>query len=212
MIENKLTNIELARVLKPILKLEGLAQIKSEFDSVFQEKMQSFDDIIEYTRRYNVTYRGFKIFINGIGCLSKGSIYISLNCRIERKWFHSFYDPTLNFITDLKKIAVEEFNHLSFYKNEINAYPNSYTKRDLERFTYIHDSSAFNSAWNEGTEISPLIISPSKNDKYYFIEFVFNPNCYFRKDNKTFLKENWKEHITDITNYIEQEAIKRMKG
>lgn len=212
MIENRLTKIEFTRILRPILQLEGLQTIKTEFEDVFQEKVKSFNDIIEYTRRYNLTYRGIEIFISGIGDLLKDSVYISLNCRIERKWFHFFKNPTIDFITDLKDVCIEAFNDLSFAKIETAAYIDSYTKSTLESFTYIYDSSAFNSKWKFGNEISPLIIAPSKNNKYYFVEFKFNPNCYFRQDNKTFLKSNWKEHITDITNYVEQQAIALMKS
>ncbi|MCO5285759.1 MAG: hypothetical protein M9898_05050 [Chitinophagaceae bacterium] len=212
MIENKLTKYEFTRILTPILELEGLQKIKTEFEKIFPEKLKSVDDLIEYSRRYNLTYRGGEIFISGIGELSKDSVYISLNCRIGRKRLNFFKNPAIDFINDLKNICIEAIGDLSFKKIEITAYTNTYIESTLESFTYIYDSSAFNSKWKVGSELSPLIIAPSKNSRYYFVEFIFNPNCYFRQDKKTILKDNWEEHITDVTNYEDQQAIARLKS
>ncbi len=206
MIENKLTFNELNNILGPILRLETVDNILREFEYVFSEKIKSLNDTIEYTRRYHVTYRGFKVFFTGIGDLTKNSVYITIDFKITKNWKHYFKNPRKEIVADLKQICKKELDAIKFYPFESidNTNPNSSTKS--EKIIYYYDSSAFNHCFDEGIEMSPTIIATSENHKYYFVEFSFNPNCYTRLDDTTVLKENWMKYIRDIIIYTERIA------
>jgi hypothetical protein len=211
MIENKLTGNELNLILSAVLRLENAETILADFKYVFPEKLKTLDDIMEYTRRYLVTYKGFKIFIKGIGELSTGSVYIEIDFRIDKKWWNIVHDPTKKLIKELKEICKKEIDSLTFSKYETNGYSYPYYSKNQQRFTFYYQSYAFNSSWKEGSEVSPLIIAPSENDKYFFVEFSFNANCYSRINNKTILKENWKNYISDTTTFVEKKADELLK-
>lgn len=133
MIENKLTFIELNRILRPILKLEDLATIISEYREVFSINLRSLEDIQNYTQKYNVTYQDFRIFIKGLGEIEKDSTYISIDFRLDKKWYHTFKNPTTKIVNDLKIICSTEMNGLSFKKYSTVAFDKKLSYKPAER-------------------------------------------------------------------------------
>lgn len=210
MIENRLTFFELKRMLKPVLRLEGLPKIISEFRNVFPANLQSLSHVQEYTQKYNVTYEGFKVFIKGLHEISPNSICITIDFRISKKWYHYFKHPTSRIVKHLKNICLNDMNGLFFSKCSVFGYDNDspYNPQTQGRkeASYNYDGRSFNSKWSNGYEVSALLIAPSDNQKYYFVEFHYNSNCYPRLNNEIFLKDNWKEYISDINKYYKEEV------
>lgn len=217
MIENRLTFIELKRILRPILRLAGLSTIISEYREVFPTDLQSLKEIQDYTQRYNVTYQGFKIFIKGLDEISNNSTYLSMDFKIEKKWYHHFKNPTSKVIEDLKNICLQELKDLFFSKHTTFAYEQklSYKPSERKEYHFYYDGRSFNSNWSKGQEISTLLIAPSDNEKYYFVEFHYNSSCYCHLNNDIFLKDDWLTHISDVNKYLQKEVdnfFKQSKG
>ncbi len=60
---------------------------------------------------------------------------------------------------------------------------------------FLYQVETLNPKWKEEDKLSPLVIYSKGEPKSYFIEFLFIPECYERKSNKTTLRNNWIEYF-----------------
>lgn len=207
MIENKLTHNELKGLLIPFLRLKSKSNLLNEVGAILGKNLKCLDQISDYTEQYNVCFNNFKLFVSGIDELSQNSNYIHIQLKTEVKWWHSFIDPKKFIINFLKKICEEEIEGV----NLVHLKTRGYDMHGGLSIDCICDSSSINYNWHRGNEISSLMICPEKNEKYHFVSFCFNSNCYYRIDNKTVLKSNWENYISDIGHHIDTLVAERIK-
>ena len=206
MIENQLSFSELKSFLQLIIKLEPLSEILPVLGKAFYVENASAD-AIEHQNKYQITYEGYTLNVGYLRQLKDG-VSIIMQFRKPGKWWHQFFNPNKLIVKHLKKICSLEFYNLEFTKYE-HFVPATYKDSEY-KLLFLHDSNTYNSKWKQGYQVSPLIIAPDNHDGKFFVEFHFNAECYQRINNKTIGKLEWRDHISDVVNAIEEEANRRM--
>jgi hypothetical protein len=56
---------------------------------------------------------------------------------------------------------------------------------------HLYQLGAFNYDWQEDVKLSPLTIFSKNDEKGIITEFLFQRECYERKDGKTVLRKDW---------------------
>jgi hypothetical protein len=204
MIENKFSEQELTRLLSPFIDLKSPTQIIADVEELLTTKLESFADLQTYTRQYKMTYKGMTFFVYGAGIIQDDRAYISLSFKLEKRWWHLLKSPAKAVLEDLKRICKQKIFGLTF--SEYNSRGRDPLTNENLEIQFYYQTGALNKKWEESLEISSLLISPSSNEKYFFLEFYFNPNCYSKSQQGIKLASDWDKHVSDVVRYIEREA------
>lgn len=211
MIENKLTLHELTRVLRPFLRLEPLESIVPTLQDALGLSVKDRHDLPCQTKVL-LTFDGYRVDIRDLRPITSAAASVIIQFIAKAKWWHGiFRDQNADLVRTLQQICRAEIADLCFARFEKTASGGQFTGDEGGRtLVFLHDSFAFNSDWQAGYDISPLLISPDCHHGNCFIEFQFNGAAYERLGDKTVLRDDWFEHAFSVSAGIDQEARRRL--
>ena len=199
MIINTLTNQEFEKLIKPILKLEDIVSVKSNIYEILHFTKHSASDKRQYIISSENTgirtiYMGFNLDIKRLSDPENDYTGVILQFKRERQLIDYLINPLKKLVEDLKIKCNEELFEALFKSFDPGGLPPQGTE---EIFQY--QLGTLNPNWREDKKLSPLTIFTRVNEKSFFLELIFCPECYERKSNKTTLKEDWLEIFRHYT-------------
>jgi hypothetical protein len=210
MIENKLSQHELSRVLRPFLRLETISTILPTLQDVLGFPIQTrIDDrnAVLYQEKVLLTFEGYRMDIRDLRQTAPGAASIIIQFRAEKKWWHGlFRDQNAGVVRALQNICRAEIVNLAFTRFETTIPTHRFMDDGPQNLVFLHDSSAFNREWKAGYDVSPLLICPDCHDGKCFVEFQFNSAAYRRSGPTTALKDDWLTTAFAVSNGIERTA------
>lgn len=211
MIENKLTLHELTRVLRPFLRLEPLESIVPTLQDALGLSVQNRRDLLCQTKVL-LTFDGYRLDIRDLRPITSAAASVIIQFKAKQKWWHGiFRDQNAGLVRTLQQICRAEIAELEFTRFETTVPGDPLMdQKASQNFVFLHDSFAFNSDWQAGYDISPLLISPDCHHGNCFVEFQFNGAAYERLGDKTVLRDDWFEHAFSVSTGIDQEARRRL--
>lgn len=210
MIQNVLQPNELKRFIQPFLQLMDPDAAIGIFSEIIGHQINKREDIVCQTK-IQLLYKGYQIDIRDLRVLEDTALAVSMQFKAKQKWYHNlFKDQNKEIVQDLQSICKSELPEISF-RHFTTKGGNPILGNEQFELTFIHDSRAFNETWENGRDISPLVIAPDSHDGNCFVEFQFNPSCYFRDDGKTQLRTDWQKNASLVSDEIERSA-RRMLG
>lgn len=211
MIENKLTQHELSRVLRPFLRLEPLATVFPTLQDVLGFPIQTYSDVV-CQNKVLLTFEGYRVDIRDLRQTAPGAASIIVQFKAKQKWWHGlFRDQNANVVRALQNICSAEIANLAFARFQTAVPGEPFMDDGPQNLVFLHDSRAFNRDWKAGYDISPLLISPDCHHDKCFVEFQFNSAAYQRSGTTTALKDDWLTAAFSVSDGIEQSA-KRLLG
>ena len=203
MLLNDLAFYELDDLIGGFLTSKKTDEIFAILSRYYDQDIRSRNDIYEQSR-VKLVYKGFNLDIQDIRPSKSG--FTSLIAQFKKKanvWHKILKKPTIEIVNDLKKICQNCISDLEF---SINSYA-----PQLEKYTviYHYHKKALNQNWQNGYEISPLLIAPDAHHGNFFVEFLFNADCYIKtKEGAVKLSPTWHSNISNISKGIEEGAKK----
>lgn len=199
MINNELTYIELEKIIKPIIKLEHIEIIKESIYKVLYFKKAEPNDKNQYritseTTGINSTYKGFEIEIRRLNDIENGYTGVIIQFRKTKSFIDFFKNSRKSIVNDLKKLCASEIDEAEFSDFVVRFVPSVNRK-----YEYFYQSGTKNPDWEKQNKLSPLTIFTKEDYKSFLIEFLFTPECYERKTNKTILRGDWLEIFKNYT-------------
>jgi len=193
-IVNKLTPQEFESILKSVVRLENTESI---FNNIYKLFHLPIDKKPYTTKTDNTgiltTYKNFEIEIRNfiyVDWDSSEHSRIIFEFKKRKSLLDDFINPTHKIVTDLKKLCTAEIYNAQFDILPTGGFGN-------ESLKVFYQNGTYNPDWEKQHRISPLIIvktiNREKGKDFYIIEFSLNAECYQRKIDKTFLREDWKE-------------------
>jgi DNA-directed RNA polymerase specialized sigma54-like protein len=193
MIENRLTNIELEKIIQPILKLDAIEIIKKNIYNTLhftRGKPAEKDQYIinaNFTG-INSTYKGFEIEILRLNDSKNGFADSIIKFRKRKTFIDYFINPKNRIVNALKVMCGKEIEKALFGKFD----PRGIVKENVKE-EFLYQLGTLNPDWKEQNKLSPLTMYTREDLNSYLIEFLFTPECYERKADKTTLKDDWLE-------------------
>lgn len=191
MIKNELTYKELEIIFRPILQLENIVKIKENIYKVLHFTRAKPSDKQQYVISSEFgsvisSYRGFEIQVRKLH--ARENDYIDVLIRFTRKkvFTDHFFSSKNKIVDEIKKICESEISDCWFTPFEPGGFP-----KDDSKLEFYHQMGAKNPNWEEQNKVSPLTFFTKETPKDIIFEFLFSPDCYERKDDKTKLKEDW---------------------
>jgi len=213
MLINELTYYELTKIVEPVIQLQPMSQVVSEIGKIIRISKPSRDKI-QKQDEFLLRYKGFEVLFYDLRWLRSRGPCISLQFRRQSTKFQSFLSTLFpensklmdlacgEVIEDLKKICISEIKSIKFASTYVNGH-NSFGGISEELgFRVIYPYGAFNVQWNEGRDISPLMITNEFHSNKWFISFSFNAGSFIRSDNQTILRNDWQNYTADISKSI----------
>ena len=193
MIKNELTYKELENVFRPILQLENIVKIKESIYKVFHFTRAKPSDKKQYVLSSRFTgvissYHGFEVEVRSLHDRENDYVDVLVKFTKLKKFTDHFFSPKIKIVKEIKKICKIEILNCSFTPFAPGEFPNDDVKSE-----FFHQLGTKNPKWEEQNKISPLTIFAKETPKDIIIEFLFSPDCYERKDDKTKLKDDWLE-------------------
>jgi hypothetical protein len=193
-ITNALTKEEFEDILKPILRLEPTESIFDTINPLFHLPVnQRPYGANGEGRGIATTYKSFSLdikYINWVETDSSEHPRLILSFTKTKTFWDNWVNPTHKIVNDLKKISMSEIPDLQFAALPTAGMGN-------EQLRILYQKGTYNPDWEKQHRVSPLTIfrtvAKQKGQEYYAIEYWLVAECFERKDNKTMLKENWKD-------------------
>jgi hypothetical protein len=120
--------------------------------------------------------------------------------------------PCKEIINDLQKICTSNIRNINFETKELEAYYSSNRKNNKLNFWATYPTIAYNNNWDEGVDISPLLITHEYHSDKWFIIFSFNAGSFKIHDKQTELRDNWQDFIGQVSKSIKSEALRNFKS
>jgi len=199
MINNTLTYKELENIIKPIIKLEHIEIIKeSIYKTLYFKKAEPSDKrqyiINSEITGINSTYKGFGIVILRLDDIENDYSGVVIQFRKTKSFIDEFKNPTKPIVNALKKLCASEIVEAKFNDMVTRFVPA--VNRKLE---FFYQSGTKNPDWEKQNKLSPLTIFTKQDYKSFLVEFLFAPECYERKVDKTTLRGDWLEIFRNYT-------------
>ena len=201
MIVNKLTYNELESVMKPILKLENKEIIFNTISKTFHIPgyyKLDWNNEAEDTG-ISTIYKGFDLRVKNFKWTNSDKSEhprIIIEFRKRKLFIDDFINPTKMILNDLKKICNGEIEKMKLKNFSIYGIGFNNSKIDC-----IYLDGTYNPNWEEQHKLSPLTITSAiireKGKDFFILEFDLTAECYERKSDKTFLREDWQEIFID---------------
>jgi hypothetical protein len=208
MIENKLTQEELCQILRPFFRLQPVSTILPIFQDVLHFPIQTKSDIL-CQNKVLLTFEDYRVDIRDLREIAPGAASIIIQFKAKKKWWHGlFRDQNVEVVRALQNICRSEITGLTFTRFDTTVPANPLIDGGPQDLVFLHDSRAFNSDWQAGYDISPLLIAPDCHHGKCFVEFLFNSAAYRRSGNITTLKDDWLSSAFTVSHGIEQSAKK----
>lgn len=193
MINNRLTTTELERIFTPILRLDSIEIIKENIYKVLHFTKSKPSDKEQYIINSTLTgisstYRGFEIEIRRLNDFKHGYLGVIIQFRKRKKIMDYFINQKSKIVNDIKKLCGKEINDAWFKEFD----PWGIVQKDGKE-EFLYQLGTLNPDWKEQNKLSPLAIYTKADTNSDLIEFLFTPECYHRKSDKTVLKDNWLE-------------------
>ena len=193
MINNKLTEDEFKKILLPIIRLDQIEKIKEAIYKVLHFTKALPTDKQQYricpeTTGINSTYKGFAIEIRGLNDIENYYIGVIIQFRKQKSFLDLFYSPKKRLVRDIQKLCDKEI-----YQARFKYFDSGGFVKDNITEEFFYQLGALNQNWKEQNKLSPLSIYTKEDFSSYLVEFLFTPNCYERKSDKTILRDNWDE-------------------
>lgn len=203
MLVNDLSTHELHRLIGTFLKLTNINEMFVILSRFYDQKIKDKDDLYKQYR-IKLIYKGFDLRIKDIrSCNSTATSVIAEFKKRENIWDRVFKTTLKEIVKDLKDVSRKTISDLEF---SIFSYTPQFENHIIK---YHYDSKAFNRNWQNGYEISPLIIAPDIHDGNCFVEFLFNADCYTKtKEGDVKLSPTWNLNISNISKGIQEDARK----
>lgn len=216
MLINEFTFYELKTILEPVIQLQPMTTVVSEIGKIVKISKPTRDKIQKQTE-FHLRYKGFDVLFSDLRWLRNQGPCISVQFRRPATKFQSFFNKLFpknhtlmnkvcgELIDDLKKICISKTEGIKFATTEVNGYDSLGRISEDVPFRVIYPSGAFNHKWNEGREISPLMITSEFHSDKWFISFSFNAGCFTRNDNnQTVLRTDWEKYIAEVSKSIKE--------
>lgn len=199
MIANKLTVEELNKIFKPILRLENIELVKKSIYDVFHIVKYNPNDKQQYrissmNDGINTTYNDYQIEIKGLSDPKNDYTGVIIQFKRKKKLLDFLSNPNKKLFNQLLKFCDDEIYGAWLTKFEPRGIGQENVKQE-----FWYQSGSFNHEWKIDSKISPLFIFTEESSNEYFIEYLFAPECYERKSEKTTLKENWLDIFINYT-------------
>lgn len=199
MVNNQLTYNELEKIIKPIIRLENIEIIKEFIYKVLYFKKAQASDKSQYrisseTTSVNSTYKGFEIEIKRLNDVANGYTGVIIQFRKTKLFIDQFRNPTRSIVRDLKKLCSSEI-YEAYFSDHVVRFVSTVNRKH----EFIYQSGTKNPDWERQSKLSPLTIFTKEDFKSFLVEFLFTPECYQRKSNKTILREDWLEIFKNFT-------------
>ncbi|MEO6838611.1 MAG: hypothetical protein ABI261_08275 [Ginsengibacter sp.] len=201
MIVNELTYNELESVMKPILKLEKKEIIFNIISKTFH--IPSYDKFDSDNEAENTgvktMYKGFDLRVKNFKWTNSDKSEhprIIIEFRKRKLFLDDSINQTKLILNDLKKICNGEIEKMKLKNFSIYG-----IGRDDSRIDCLYQEGTYNPNWEKQHKLSPLTITSAiireKGKDFFILEFDLTAECYERKSDKTFLKEDWQEIFID---------------
>ncbi len=193
MIKNELTYKELEKIFRPILQLENIVKIKESIYKVLHFTRAKPSDKQQYMISSEFTgvissYHGFEVQVRKLHARENDYIDALISFTKQKRFTDHFFSSKNKIVDEIKKICESEILDCWFTPFE----PGGFSKDD-SKLEFFHQMGTKNPKWEEQNKVSPLTIFTKETPKDIVIEFLFSPDCYERKEDKTKLKEDWLE-------------------
>lgn len=223
MLVNELTFSELKSIIDPVIRLEPMIDVVSKIGEPLLIEKPSRKKILEHGNKQLLRYKGFKVFISDLRWIKNQGpcIIIQLSNQITK--FESFFYKYLSInnwfrklacqevINDLQKICKSNIQNKNFATKELEAYNTNGKINAKFSFWVSYPSNAYNYNWDEGRDISPLLISNEYHSDKWFIMFSFNAGSFEILNNQTTLRDDWEQYLGQVSKSINLEALRKFK-
>jgi hypothetical protein len=202
MIVNELDRAELTLLLRPILRLAPAQEVLATLAEVLHVSSATRDALM-CQRETMVTFAGYRVDITDLRWVGDKPGSIILQFKAPQKWWHVWRDQNVGLVRMLQQLCAREIKDLAWRK---------YTKDLFDELgqpttlIFYHDSRAFNAEWEQGSEVSPLLICPDAHHNKCFVELMFNGGAYVRKNRTTVLRDDWLSSVSDVRKDLERSA------
>jgi hypothetical protein len=223
MLVNELTFYELKRIITPVVQLQSMSRVCSEIGTVLRISKPTRKEIQEQNKQFLLRYKGFEVFLRDLRWLRGRGPSIQLQFSrpatkwetLLNNWFaesHRWMDRVCGeVVQDLKSICLKEMPEVKLTSTDVTAPADYLFHHEEGEFRVAYPNGAFNDDWQQGNQISPLMITDESHSGKWFISFSFNPGAFVRRGEKTILRDNWQEYANDISESVEAE-VTRMLG
>jgi hypothetical protein len=206
MIQNTLQPHELKTLLRPFLRLADANSTVGTLSEVLGFPITKREDILCQTKVL-LMYKEYRVDITDLRLLKDAGFAVHIQFKAKQKWTHGlFKDQNREIIQDLQSICESEIEGLSFETFKTTAAGDPLTGDGPLDLVFIHDSRAFNQNWSSGRDISPLLLAPDAHHGNCFVEFLFNPAGYMRREGRTVLRDDWLQSAFLISQGLERDA------
>jgi tetratricopeptide (TPR) repeat protein len=210
MIENLLQPREFERLLRAFIRMLPPNECLDELRKVIGIPADFEMDIV-CQDKILVSFRGYRIQIRDLREI-RGAMSVSIEFKAKKKWWHGLFgDQNKALLHDLKNICISEVEGLKFESYEKMMPSDELTNLESARLEFLYDSRALNEYWDQGRDISPLLIAPDCHHGNCFVEFHLNSGAYFRQGGKTRLRDDWMDCAFAVSDCIDESA-KRLLG
>ena len=223
MLINELTFYELKSILEPIIKLEQMTDVVSKIGKTLNVTKPTRQNIQQYGNEFHLRYKGFDIFISDLRWIKNQGPCIIIQLSRQSTKFESYlykFLPINNWfrklacgevINDLQNICKSNIHNIKFVTNEIEGYDANNKKKERITFWASYPSVAYNNIWDEGRDISPVLITNEYHSGKWFIMYTFNAGSFEIRNDKTALRDNWKDFIGQVSKSVNSEVMRTFK-
>lgn len=223
MLINELTFFELKSIITTVIKLEPMNNVVSTISEALLIEKPSRKNITGQGNKQHILYKGFKVFISDIRWIKNQGPCIIIQLSRQSTKFESYLYKFLtvnnwfrkiacgDVINDLQNICKSTIQNINFVTNEIEGYDANDRKKDRLTFWASYPSVAFNSNWNEGRDISPLLIINEYHSEKWFITLTFNAGSFEIRNDKTTLRDDWEYYLGEISKSVNSEVMRKFK-
>ena len=215
MLVNELTAYELEQIIKPVIQMQPMSRVCSEIGEVLGIPKADRKKIQEQVK-FRLRYKGFDAFFYDLRWLRGRGACMTLQFKRPATesqkrlttWFgesHRRMDKACGEVVQtLKSITLKEMPGIELTATDVTGH--SWLFRGEFQFRVFYPKGAFNSDWKQGHDVSPLMISDDYNSEggNWFVSWTFNAGAFVRRDGKTILRENWKEHANDLSKSVDE--------
>jgi hypothetical protein len=220
MLINELNFYELKRIITPVIGMQPMSHIVSEIGQVLGIPKATARKI-QNQEQFSLRYKGFEAFVSDLRWLRDRGPSIHLQFRRRAtKWevrqnvwlgesnkrLHKICGEIAQ---DLQSICLEEMADIKLTWTDITLPPDRFSNQE-GRFRIAHPQGAYNDEAKVGYESSPLNVGEDYNPAgpNWFVSLFFNGACFVRRDGKTRLRGNWREHANDVSDSIDAEVAR----
>jgi hypothetical protein len=221
MLINELTLYELKQIITPVIQMQPMSRVVSEIGQVLGIPKATADKI-QHQEQFSLRYKGFEAFVSDLRWLRGRGPSIHLQFRRGatksevrlNTWFGEsnkrLHKVCGEVAQDLQSICLEEMADIKLIWTDVTVPPGRFSNEE-GRFRIAYPKGAYNDEAKVGYESSPLNIGEDYNPAgpNWFVSLFFNGACFVRRDGKTRLRDNWREHANDVSDSIDA-AIARM--